>query len=77
MGEPYVREIGRVDQVVEDGAPTIPLAVGIDHGTVLIGCSAMAWQLAIPHADELVALLITAIAYAERHADAHPGGTGG
>jgi hypothetical protein len=70
MGEPYVREIGHV----EDGVAELPLRVGIDHGTVRVGCPGMTWQLAVPHADELVALLITAIAYAERRAAAEEGG---
>ena len=58
MGEPVAREIGRVEDA--DGEVLI---VGIDRGTVTIGMEdrAPSWQFTPVDADELAALLITAL----------------
>lgn len=63
MGNPYVREIGRVEDI--DG---LPLAVGVEDGTVTIGLLAETRNLIAEQADEPAALLITALWQAERDA---------
>ena len=66
MADQYEREIGRVEDVDGD-----VLVVGIDDGTVTIGCPAIGgpfWQFTVPMADEAIALLITALWQAARRA---------
>lgn len=63
MADKYVREIGRVEDV--DG---LPLAVGTDYGTVTIGPPGTQRGLVTEQADELAAMLITALWQAERDA---------
>lgn len=64
MSNPLVREIGQVD----DNVAAVPIAVGTDHGAVTIGCGAIRWRLSAGQADELIALLITALWQAEQDA---------
>ena len=59
MADPHVREIGRVTD--HDGDQ---ITVGIDGGTVTIGHPEIAipyWQGTVEQADEVAALLITAL----------------
>ena len=58
MGDPLVREIGRVEDI--DGEVVI---VGIGHGMVTLcrpDCAVPQWELPVETADELAAMLITA-----------------
>ena len=66
--DPRVREIGSID----DNVAAVPVTVGTDCGAVTIGCGAIRWRLSAQQADELAALLITALWQAERDA-AHGG----
>jgi hypothetical protein len=64
MADPYVREIGRVEDI--DG---LRLVVGIRSGTVTLGFAGEArWKLPVEVADELAAMLITALWQAARQA---------
>jgi hypothetical protein len=70
MADPLVREIGRIEDM--DG---VPLAVGVDRGTVTIGMGDddTPWQLTVEQADDLAGLLITALWQAARQAGENSG----
>jgi len=64
-----VREIGRVKAAGTEP----PLVVYVNHGTVDIGCSETSWRLTVEQADELAAMLITALWQAAAQAGAGHG----
>ncbi len=57
MSDPHVREVGRLD---DGGDVAVPLAVGVNYGTVTIGCGAIRWTLSVTAVEELAQLLVAA-----------------